>query len=308
MNTFEQTKNTRPIIEGNLKYIRSDVPTCISGKERQWLIDNNILTIVDLREESEQIQKPCPLRDDSEFNYLSMPVTGGNKVPASQDEVAFSYIGMVDDNMDNIVNTIMNADTNVLYFCNAGKDRTGVVTAIILSKLGYEKCYIINDYLLSGDNLRADLQAFARENTDIDINVITPKRKYIEKFLEWYYQQIFVLDTIRHAVHCIDDAAKKALINKAIEACEAWVDNKADVGEILYNYLDNEEESLSVFLEMEEDEVRRHALNCIIYGVAYIARKSYEHEGAKYFPEPIELVDEKTVTDMARSFNLCMKN
>lgn len=49
---------------------------------------------------------------------------------------------------------------------------------------------------------------------------------------------------------------------------------------------------------MEEDEVRRHALNCIIYGVAYIARKSYEHEGAKYFPEPIELVDEKTVTDV----------
>ncbi len=88
--------------------------------------------------------------------------------------------------MDMIVSTIMNADTNVLYFCNAGKDRTGVVSAIILSKLGYDKEYIINDYLLSGENLKEDLLSFAREHTEIDINVITPKREYIETFLEWY--------------------------------------------------------------------------------------------------------------------------
>lgn len=43
--------------------------------------------------------------------------------------------------MDNIIDTILNADTNVVYFCNAGKDRTGVVTAIILSNLGYENNY-----------------------------------------------------------------------------------------------------------------------------------------------------------------------
>ena len=132
---FEYTKNTRTIIEGDLRYIRSDVPTYLSKKERQWMIDNGIITIIDLREEKEQYQKPCPLRNDSAFDYLSMPVKGGNSVPASPNEVVLSYINMVDDTMDNIVNTIINADTNVMYFCNAGKDRTGVVTAIILSKL-----------------------------------------------------------------------------------------------------------------------------------------------------------------------------
>ncbi len=39
--------------------------------------------------------------------------------------------------IDKIINTIMNADSNVMYFCGAGKDRTGVVSAIILRKLGY---------------------------------------------------------------------------------------------------------------------------------------------------------------------------
>ena len=188
MRIFEHTKNTRTIIEGNLRYIRSDVPTCVSEKERQWLIDNDIITIVDLREEKEQHQKPCPLRNDSAFDYISMPVKGGNAVPASPDEVALSYINMVDDTMDNIVITIMNADTNVLYFCNAGKDRTGVVTTVILSRLGYSKQYIINDYLLSGENLKTELLLFARNHTEVDINVITPKAEYIERFLEWYQQ------------------------------------------------------------------------------------------------------------------------
>ena len=73
-----------------------------------------------------------------------------------------------------------------MYFCNAEKDRTGVVTAIILSRPGYEKQYIINDYLLSAANLESALQLFAENNPDIDINVITPKAEYIEKFLEWY--------------------------------------------------------------------------------------------------------------------------
>ena len=158
MSLFEYTKNSGTIIHGNLRFIRSDVPTCLTKKERQWMIDNNIITIVDLREEIEQYQKPCPLKNDSAFNYFSMPVKGGNAVPVSRDEVVLSYINMVDDTMDNIVNTILNADSNVMYFCNAGKDRTGVVTAIILSRLGYEKQYIVNDYLLSAANLESELQ------------------------------------------------------------------------------------------------------------------------------------------------------
>ena len=47
MRIFESTKNTRTIIEGDLRYIRSDVPTYLSKKERQWLIDI-IVKLLDL--------------------------------------------------------------------------------------------------------------------------------------------------------------------------------------------------------------------------------------------------------------------
>lgn len=185
---MKSTKNTRQIIPDSFRYIRSDVPVFLSEKERQWLIDNDVTTLLDLRTETERRQKPCALEHDHAFHYISMPVKGGNAVPESMDKVAASYIGMVDKTMEMIINTIMNAGSNVLYFCNAGKDRTGVVSAIILSRLGFSRQYIIEDYLRSGINLKGELQVFAEQNPDVDLNVITPRAEYIQGFLDWYEQ------------------------------------------------------------------------------------------------------------------------
>lgn len=186
MSLFASTKNTRTIINNSFRYIRSDVPNHLSAEERQWLIDNNVKTVIDLRESAEQEVKPCSLKDDDEFDYISMAVTGGNAIPGLVEEVALSYINMVDETMEKIIDTIMNAKTNVMYFCNAGKDRTGVVTAIILCRIGYDNKYIIDDYLLSGENLKNELRSFADNDPEIDINIITPKAGYMEKFLNWY--------------------------------------------------------------------------------------------------------------------------
>lgn len=185
MKRYLNTQNTRAILPDSLRFIRSDVPTRITAEELQWLKENDILTIVDLREEHERLQKPCPLAEERGFTYLCMPVTGGNAVPARPEDVPFSYRNMVDERMDTIIDTILHAEGNVLYFCNAGKDRTGVVSAILLYKLGYSDEYIIADYLRSADNLREKLQAFAESSPEIDIAVITPQTAYMEQFLAW---------------------------------------------------------------------------------------------------------------------------
>lgn len=80
----------------------------------------------------------------------------------------------------------MKVDSNVLYFCNAGKDRTGVVSAVLLYKLGMSLEYIVNDYMKSKNNLKELLNEFARQNPAIDIEMITPHKRYIMEFLEWY--------------------------------------------------------------------------------------------------------------------------
>lgn len=185
MKLFESTKNTRAILPDSLRFIRSDVPTKITAEELQWLKENDMLTIVDLREEHERQQKPCPLAGEAGFAYWCMPVSGGNAVPATPEDVPLSYISMVDGQMDQIMDTLCKAKSNVLYFCNAGKDRTGVVSAILLHRLGCSDEYIIADYMESADNLREMLQAFAESSPEIDIAVITPQTAYMEQFLIW---------------------------------------------------------------------------------------------------------------------------
>ncbi|MCH5271669.1 MAG: tyrosine-protein phosphatase [Lachnospiraceae bacterium] len=181
------TKNTRSILPDSLRFVRSDVPNCITEQEIQWLIEHNIVTIVDLRQDEERNKKRCPLIDDGRFRYFCMPVTGGDIIPKTADEVSKSYIGMVDRQMDEIINTIMSADANVLFFCNAGKDRTGVVSAILLHKLGMDRKYIIDDYMESEENLKDMLKMYAEKFPEVDIDIITPHVRYMEEFLEWLF-------------------------------------------------------------------------------------------------------------------------
>lgn len=180
---FSSTYNSRPILPDSLRFIRSDAPYKLGDDELEWLKSNNITTIIDLRSGSECRACPSILASAEGFDYRNMPVTGGNAVPKTPDDVPKSYIAMVDEQMERIIGAIMSAKTNVLYFCSAGKDRTGVVSAILLNKLGCGREYIISDYLRSGEELRDILDAYGKSGV-ADINVITPQRSYMTALLD----------------------------------------------------------------------------------------------------------------------------
>ena len=124
---FQSTLNTRPLPTGDMRFIRSDCPEKLTDEEVEWLRQNRVATVVDLREKKEYERKPCRLETEDGFTYYHLPVTGGGDTPKSPEAVASVYLGMLDAQMDRIVQTIMGAKSNVLYFCGAGKDRTGVV-------------------------------------------------------------------------------------------------------------------------------------------------------------------------------------
>ena len=181
---LQSTLNTRALPTGDMRYIRSDYPGKLSDSETRWLIDNDITTIVDLREEKEYLNKPCRLETEKGFIYYHMPVTGGGDTPKSPEAVANTYLRMMDEQMKKIIHTIMDAESNVLYFCGAGKDRTGVVSAIILRKLGYSDQTIIDDYMETKNNLMGFLTAYVAEHPEVDINTIVPNEDNIKKVLE----------------------------------------------------------------------------------------------------------------------------
>ena len=65
---FKSTKNTRQLIKGDSRFIRSDVPVSLTAEEIKWLEDEDVVTVIDLREESEQQAKPCLLKNDHALN------------------------------------------------------------------------------------------------------------------------------------------------------------------------------------------------------------------------------------------------
>lgn len=162
------------------------MPAKISEKEMKWLIKNNITTVVDLRTDEERAKKPCKLETGNLFEYYSMPVTGGDIVPKCVDDVSKSYINMLDSQMYRIIDLICNAKSNVLYFCNAGKDRTGVVSAILLLKFKMDLDYIVNDYMESKSNLKEVLNAYVEQYPDAAIEIITPQERYIREFIKYF--------------------------------------------------------------------------------------------------------------------------
>ena len=181
---LQSTLNTRALPVGSLRYIRSDYPGNLTDQEVKWLLQNDITMIVDLREEKEYMAKPCRLEGEECFFYYHLAVTGGGDTPESPDAVAGAYLAMLDEKMDKIIHTIMDARSNVLYFCGAGKDRTGVVSAVILRKLGCSDRIIIKDYMETKDNLMGFLTSYVAERPEVDINTIIPNEDNIKRVLE----------------------------------------------------------------------------------------------------------------------------
>lgn len=180
---LRSTLNTRALPVGGLRYIRSDAPLCLTEEEIQWLLDNHITTLVDLRSAQELERKPCPLQDVAGFTYYHIPVTGGGDTPKSREHLYEVYRGMVDAQMDAILETILNAASNVMYFCTAGKDRTGVVSALLLKRLGISEEVIVEDYMKSKDNLLDMLTSYVKNHPEVDIDIIIPQEENIRQVL-----------------------------------------------------------------------------------------------------------------------------
>ena len=180
---LKSTLNTRALPIGGMKYIRSDAPLRLTEEEIQWLLDHEISTLVDLRSAQEVERAPCQLKSRRGFTYYHLPVTGGGDAPTSREHLYAVYQGMMDEQMDRIIETILKAPSNVMYFCTAGKDRTGVVSALLLKRLGVPDETIVQDYMMSKDNLLGMLLSYAGDHPKVDIDIIIPQEENIKRVL-----------------------------------------------------------------------------------------------------------------------------
>lgn len=175
------------IIKNNL-LIRSNLPKKLSNKAISDLVDKNITTIIDLRNDEEVKKCSGIFVTNKLFNYHRIKIKGDGKLPDSPETVLDSYIEMLEgkEEINKIFSIISNSKGGILYYCNAGKDRTGVISALILKLLDVDDKDIVIDYIASGVYLKEMLDEFSSSSEIERIkDIITPKAETMFGILEY---------------------------------------------------------------------------------------------------------------------------
>lgn len=119
---------------------------------------------------------------------------------------------------------------------------------------------------------------------------------------------IFFLGLSEKVLSVFSKKEDQILAQEVIYKCWEWLKDKENIGDILYELLDNEENGITIIQEMSDNETDVIAWNCVIDAVAYTSRKAFEREGVKYYPEPIALVDDTLVDHFMDCFEGCIEN
>lgn len=206
--SFKKVVNFRDIgglktTEGKMvrwgKIFRSDNLSMLRKSEFEKFNALQIKTVYDLRTPSEIVPKQDNLPDN--VMYVQFPIVSDNgdllskmksKVingeiseQQSHEMMLNLYKTSVTDNtlLKNLIHEIITSNEPVLYHCSAGKDRTGVVTALLLSILKVDRETIINEYLLSNYYRKQKVRSMLRKAGVATILKPHLQTKVIENFM-----------------------------------------------------------------------------------------------------------------------------
>ena len=186
--------------DGNQKHIkqgllfRSGSPESITAADQKILNGYKIKTTVDFRSQGE---KSAVFYFPSLVNTVNCPVDAGNLMSAvlktgkwlynnntekAEAEMISLYTILPEEAIPHyrtLFSLLANpASAPVLYYCSAGKDRTGVASALILHALGADRETIFEDYFYSNENLRPYWEPFV-DSQPFLIPYYTVREKYL---------------------------------------------------------------------------------------------------------------------------------
>lgn len=169
---------------------RSDVTSVPSEEDIDKLLSAHITTIIDMRTDSEVQKNPSGLAGIAGFEYHHFPITEGSGVPESLEAVPRSYMDIaLAENMPNVMKTLAEAKDGVLFHCTAGKDRTGVVSAIILMLCGAVREDIVSNYVVSREYNHKRLEAFLAVHPEVDRDIVLANEKSMNRFIDMFTER-----------------------------------------------------------------------------------------------------------------------
>jgi protein-tyrosine phosphatase len=183
---LDGTANTRdigglPTTDGrrtvSRRLIRSDNLQDLSPSDVRLLVeDYGVAAIADLRAELEvRAGGPGPMTGQEQVNvaqlslFPSSPpgepdVPPWERRPSTGRGFSGLYLGFLAERADSVLaalRLVAHTEGATVVHCTAGKDRTGVVTALALADVGVERAAIVADYAASADRYDALMSRLA---------------------------------------------------------------------------------------------------------------------------------------------------
>jgi protein-tyrosine phosphatase len=136
--------------------LRSDALHRLDDSGRAALAGLGLRTVIDLRTNEEVMATPSAL-DGTGVRTYHVPLFDASAIGRLPPELAAIYRYMIDDCGAAVAEAVgrlcaANALPGLIH-CTAGKDRTGLVAAIVLSVVGVPDDIIAADYAMSGTHL-----------------------------------------------------------------------------------------------------------------------------------------------------------
>lgn len=184
------------------RIIRSDAPLTFNGQDIRILKSLGVTAAIDFRSEEEIAVKPSAFAQLPDFNYIHCPFAIGNQDPGSAEGVPPLYARIISDFtvMRRIMQTIAGQQGAVVIHCAAGKDRTGVVSALLLLAAGVSESDILADYQISYTYRRRLIEKLRKEHPALPEYVGRTDFVYMEKTLAQFFK---TYGTIRHYLKMI---------------------------------------------------------------------------------------------------------
>lgn len=193
--------------------IRSDVANYPSQKDIVFLRKNGITTIIDTRTKIEVERKPHGLDGVDGFNYINLPIDEGSGVPESIEAVPESYYKIAHSvGIGEVFQIIAEAKTGVLFGCTAGKDRTGVITALLLWLCGVSRKDIIFDYMRTKHNNGPRFELIHKNFPGLDMNIIIPNENNLQVFMDRIREEYETIENYYISVGISKDLQQRIIV------------------------------------------------------------------------------------------------